>query len=110
MKIKGFTLLEVLVVALIVGIYITSSSDLVCEHTAATILQSIIVFITDRDPNLDVLTPGIKRDIDELNSLLGSFKVKLPEEYTIEVLIIDKDNITVFVQDDEYMGSASVGT
>ena len=121
MKKKGFTLVEILVVALILGIlsavaiptmtgYVTQTSDQVCEHTASMVLGSIIAFINDQDPTLLKLTPGQHRDIDELNAILGKFHIKIPDEFTIDVLVTDNEHVTVFIQNDEYAGSATLGS
>ena len=120
MQHKGFTLLEVLVVALIVGIlasvaipryntYITTTSDRVCENTATVVLKSIIVFNQDLDPNFTLLTTGSNYDLDQLNSILGKSSIMLPEYFDLDVIIGVDKSITVFIQSDQYMGSATTG-
>ena len=121
MKRTGFTLVEVLVVALIVGIlsavaipsmqgYITRVADQVCEHTAAIVLTSIVTFIQDIDPGLTQMTAGVHRDLDEINAILGRYQVKLPDQFSIDVIIIDATHITVFIQDNEHAGTAQIGS
>ena len=120
MKRKGFTLVEVLVTAVIIGIlsataipamqgYITRSADQVCEHTAAAVLTSIVTFIQDVDPGLTQMTAGVHRDLDEINAVLGRYQVKLPDRFTIDVIIIDALHMTVFIQDNEHAGTAQIG-
>ncbi len=106
---KGFTLVEVLVVSVIVATlaavaipafngYIERTSDQVCEHTAVAVLTSIIIFIENNgyiptDPNN-----------------LDHYRITLPQGYTAILSVIDKDNITVIIQDGIYMGYAEIGT
>lgn len=115
---KGFTLVEVLVVAVIVALlsavaipamngYIERTSDMVCEHTAASVLKSIVVYIQDRGWNASMIG---SYDINSINTLLGEFKVKIEDKYTVDINIDGPDRITVFVQDDQYMGTATIGT
>ena len=121
MKKKGFTLVEVLVVAILVGIlsataipsmvgYIYRAADQVCEHTAAVVLTSVVTFVQDKDPGLVYLTTGVHRDLDQLNAVLGKYQIKLPDNYSIDVIVVDAENITVFIQDDENAGEASIGS
>ncbi|MBN2789154.1 MAG: prepilin-type N-terminal cleavage/methylation domain-containing protein [Candidatus Delongbacteria bacterium] len=121
MKVKGFTLVEVLVVSVIVGIlsatavpammgYVKRAADQVCEHTAAAVLTSVVTYIQDSDPGLVRLTPGEHRDLDQLNAILGSYSIKLPDQFEIDVFVIDAKNITVFITDEENMGEASIGS
>ena len=120
MKYKGFTLVEVLVVSVIIGIlsataipamqgYITRSADQVCEHTAGIVLTSIVTFIQDIDPNLIQMTAGVHRDLEEINAILGRYQIKLPEEFTIDVIIIDATHMTVLIQDTQHSGIAQIG-
>ena len=113
---KGFTLIEVIVVALIVGLlsataipaykgYIDRTSDQVCEHTAASVLTSIVAFVQSKKE----IDAG-SYDINGLNSKLGESKINLPQGYTAEIIIVDSDNITVIIQDDQYLGSATIGS
>jgi len=113
---KGFTLIEVLVVAVIVGIlsataipaykgYSDRTSDQVCEHTAASVLTSILAFVHTKKE----IEAGTY-DIDGLNSKLGEFRIDLPDGYKAEVIIVDSDNITVIIQDEQYLGAATIGT
>jgi len=112
---KGFTLVEVLVVSVIVATlaavaipafngYIERTSDQVCEHTASMILQSVVTFIQNYGE-----IPSGTYDKTEINEELGSYRIKVPEEFTVEVIIIDS-NITVFVQNIIYAGSATLGS
>ena len=120
MKRKGFTLVEVLVVSVIVGIlsataiptmqgYITRTADQVCKHTAAVVLTSVVTFIRDVDPGLTQMTAGIHRDLNEINAILGRYLITLPDKFDIDVIIIDADHITVLIQDTEYSGLAQIG-
>ena len=113
---KGFTIVEVLVVSLIVGIlasvaipafngYIDRTSDQVCEHTASMILKSVVTFIQ----NYGEIPPGTY-DKTGINEELGSYGIKVPEEFTVDLIIIDRDNVTVFVQNILYAGSATLGS
>ena len=117
MKRKGFSLVELLKVAVIMGIlssvaipaynqYIINTSDQICEHTAAIVLTSVVTFIQSVDPNLT----GNFGTIEGLNAILGDLRVKLPEGFTAETFIVDKDNIIIFVQNDQYLGTATLDT
>lgn len=106
---KGFTLIELIVVAVIIGVlaavaipaynnYIIRTSDQVCEHTAGTILTAIlstIQTIGDIPPN--------PNDID-------SYGFKLPKGYSVELYVNSKEDILVVVHDDQYLGIAGMGT
>jgi len=113
---KGFTLVELVTVATILAVlaataipayngYIIRTSDQVCEHTAAAVLTSIVSFIQVKG---DINSGSY--DIDGINSLLKEYKISIPKGYEAEIIIIDKDDITVIVQDDQYLGTATLGT
>jgi len=112
---KGFTLIEVLVVSLIVAIlssvaiptfqgYIDRASSQVCEHTAAMILKSVIALVYEHPDITGSYTP------ETLSDQYSLFNVSVPPEFTVDIFIGSADEIMVIVQDDMYMGSAEIGT
>jgi len=115
---KGFTLIEVLVVAVILAIlsataipamngYIERTSDMVCQHTAAAVLKSVLVYIQNTGWNDSMID---SYELDELNAILGNYRIKVEGKYTVNVEINGPDEITVFVQDNQYAGWAELGS
>lgn len=115
---KGFTLVEILVVAVIIAIisvvaipaynsYIIRASNQLCEYTASTVLSCIISFAQVKG-DIDPLAGG---DVDALNAILGSgYEVSIPEGYEALITITNKETIEVYVFNTMYMGAATIGT
>jgi len=117
MKQKGFTLVEILVVATLIGIlaaiaipaynqYIIRTSDQICENTAAMVLTTVITYIQSVDPGFK----GDFMNIETLNDELGDLKIKLPEGFTAEIFITNQKDILVFVQQEQFAGTAKIDT
>ena len=113
---KGFTLIEVLVVSVIVALlsataipafsgYVDRTSDQVCEHTASMILTSVITYIQ----KYGEIPPGTY-DKTGINEELGDCQINVPEEFTVDVFIHNEGEVTVFVQNLIYAGEATLGS
>ncbi|MFO7810092.1 MAG: prepilin-type N-terminal cleavage/methylation domain-containing protein [Candidatus Delongbacteria bacterium] len=112
---KGFTLVEVLVVSIIVAVlaaaaipaytdYIDRTSSQVCENTAAMVLKGVMVLAQDHpDISGDYTPETLGDDYDE-------FRIAYPKEYSVDIFINNADDITVVVKDNEFLGLAQIGT
>jgi prepilin-type N-terminal cleavage/methylation domain-containing protein len=113
---KGFTLVEVLVVSVIVAVlsataipayqgYIDRSSDDVCENMAALTLRSVIASIQEiADVTPQTYTP------QEFRAAYPSFSITYPPEFDVDIIVNSKDDITVIVQNTKYIGLAEIGS
>jgi prepilin-type N-terminal cleavage/methylation domain-containing protein len=115
---KGFTLVEVLVVSIIISIlsavaipaflgYIERSSVKVCSNMAAQVLKTVVAYTQNQ---AEIPPGGSPYDLPGINAILGSFAIYLPDHFTAEIIIVNNDNITVIIQDSEYLGIATSST
>jgi prepilin-type N-terminal cleavage/methylation domain-containing protein len=113
---KGFTLVELLVVATIIAVlsavaipaftgYIHRSADKVCSNMAAQVLKTVVAYTQNQTE-----IPANTYDLPGINAILGNFAIHLPDHFTAEIVIMDKDNITVIIQDVSHIGVATVGS